>query len=221
MTADKDGQVFVDGAKFNQNVIGNNFQWLITARKPAADGKADAKSMAGFAYLGFTNVWVQKQHDQEYEATRVFGMTDRPVYRPDQQVDFKFWVRHSKYDMKDVSTYANQVFTVRRGCTIRRGRRSSREQFTADEYGGLSGAVFSCRVLAPLGQYNFAVVKNTPGLAARRQQRTSASPRSTRSLRVRGQDRRPHPSPSSSGDKITATVDSRYYFDAPVTTRNE
>ena len=210
MTADKDGQVFVDAAKIKQDQFGNQFQWLITARKPGDDGKVDAKSMAGFAYLGFTNVWINKQHDQEYEATRVFGMTDRPVYRPDQQVDFKFWVRHSKYDMKDVSTYANQVFTVE--LHNPKGEKILEKQFTADEYGGLSGEYFLPRS-APLGQYNF-VVKNTQGW-----QHGGNSFRVEEYKKPEFEVKIDAPTePVKLGDKITATVDSRYYFGAPVTT---
>ncbi len=63
-----------------------------------------------FAYLGFTHVWYNQRHDPEYNQTRVFAMTDRPVYRPDQTVNFKFWVRHAKYDQADTSSFAGQTF---------------------------------------------------------------------------------------------------------------
>ena len=75
-----------------------NYQWLIIARTD--DGP--------FAYLGFTDVWYGNCYDAEYNATKVFTITDRPVYRPEQTVKFKFWVRHAKYDQEDVSTFANQ-----------------------------------------------------------------------------------------------------------------
>ncbi len=64
-------------------------------------------------------------------------MTDRPVYRPGQNVQFKAWVRHAKYDQEDVSGFAGQSFTVR----IRNP--NNEEIYTktirADEYGGLNG----------------------------------------------------------------------------------
>ena len=65
-----------------------------------------------FAYLGFTNVWYPQYYDAEYNQTKVFTITDRPVYRPGQTVKFKFWVRHAKYDQPDKSDFANQTFTV-------------------------------------------------------------------------------------------------------------
>src|SRR5262249_7233729 len=103
-TTDADGQLML-----GQNKIPQNYQWLIVARKDKA-GLAGADR---FAYLGFTYQWFGRIYDQEYNQTKVFAITDRPVYRPNQTVQFKFWVRHAKYDEPDVSTFANQPFTIR------------------------------------------------------------------------------------------------------------
>jgi uncharacterized protein YfaS (alpha-2-macroglobulin family) len=75
---------------------------VITARTP----------QGRFAYLGFTGVWSGSYYDAQYEQTKVFAITDRPVYRPGQKVKYKFWVRHAKYDQEDGSSFANQNFTV-------------------------------------------------------------------------------------------------------------
>src|SRR5262249_43569224 len=93
---DADGQVMLKGDKQDQN-----YQWLITART-----KQDR-----LAYLGFTNVWYGNRHDPEYNARKVFTITDRPVYRPEQTVKFKFWVGQAKYDQGDDSPFAGQDFT--------------------------------------------------------------------------------------------------------------
>ena len=65
-----------------------------------------------FAYLGFTGVWYPAWYDAEYNATKVYTITDRPVYRPDQKVRYKFWIRHAKYDMEDGTQFANRQFTI-------------------------------------------------------------------------------------------------------------
>jgi hypothetical protein len=75
-----EGQLSIDGRDNNQN-----YQWLITARTD--EGR--------LAYLGFDRVWFSGQHDAQYNQRKVFLITDRPVYRPDQKVQFKFWIRHS------------------------------------------------------------------------------------------------------------------------------
>src|SRR5262249_53468718 len=90
-----DGQLVL-----GQNRLAQDYQWLITSTtRPAADGRGR------FAYLGFTNVWYQPRHDQEYNADRTFIITDRPVYRPENTVNFKMWTQHSKYDQPDVSSF--------------------------------------------------------------------------------------------------------------------
>src|SRR5262249_11709882 len=97
---DKDGQFFV-GA----NRMFPGFSWLVTARQKKDDGER-------LAYLGFTGIWFGRQHDPQYHATRVFTLTDRPVYRPEQNVHLKAWIRHAKYDEPDASDFATQTFNV-------------------------------------------------------------------------------------------------------------
>ena len=45
------------------------------------------------AYLGFHNVWRGHYYDAQYNEVKTFAITDRPVYRPGQTVQFKFWIR--------------------------------------------------------------------------------------------------------------------------------
>ncbi len=71
-----------------------------------------APSDGRFAYLGFTNVWHGKYYDAEYNEVKMFAITDRPVYRPGQKVQFKFWIRHAQYDQDDKSDFAHQTFAV-------------------------------------------------------------------------------------------------------------
>src|SRR5262249_2016742 len=86
--SDKDGQIIVDKQKLAQE-----YQWLVVARTDAGR----------LAFLGFSGVWYQNQHDAEYNQTKVFAITDRPVYRPGQTVKFKFWIEQAKYDQAEKS----------------------------------------------------------------------------------------------------------------------
>src|SRR5262249_36749737 len=103
-TTDKDGQVIIDNKNDN-----NQRQWLIIARK-AKDGQGGGDR---FAHLGCTYIWGGGRYDPEYNQPRTFVMTDRPVYRPNQQVHFKAWVRHAKYDQPDTSDFADRPYIVR------------------------------------------------------------------------------------------------------------
>src|SRR5262249_22743079 len=102
--SDQDGMIFLDG-----KTMPSNYSWLVMARK-AKDGQGGADRLA---YLGFTGAWFGGTHDPEYNATKTFVMTDRPVYRPSQKVHFKAWVEKTQYDQADKSFFAGESFIVR------------------------------------------------------------------------------------------------------------
>ena len=109
-TADKDGQLFV-----GQDKPPVNYQWLITATsspRPAGGEGQGVRGTPRFAYLGFTNIWYNRIHDPEYNQDKTFLITDRPVYRPEQNVQFKIWVETAKYDQPNASTFAGKTVTV-------------------------------------------------------------------------------------------------------------
>ncbi len=157
-----------------------------------------------FAYLGFRGVWAGSYRDQEYRQVKVFTITDRPVYRPEQKVQFKFWVRHAQYDLKDDSQYAGQSFQIE----VRdpKNEKVHTAQVIADAYGGLEGE-WEIPVGATLGQYRINVVNHGGG-----------------SFRVE-EYKKPEfevtidaPSkPVQLGEKITAKISAKYYFGSPVT----
>ena len=80
----------------------NQMQWLVTAT--SEDGR--------FAYHGFSGVWYNKIYDPAYKMTKAIFITDRPVYRPKQEVHFKAWIRHAQYDKSDDSQFAGQKFKI-------------------------------------------------------------------------------------------------------------
>jgi uncharacterized protein YfaS (alpha-2-macroglobulin family) len=142
---DQDGQVVVGQAK-----LPPDHQWLATARK----AKAGANGADRFAYLGFANVWYGAMHDPEYNAIKVFAITDRPVYRPQQKVQFKTWIEHAKYDQADNSAFADQTFLVR--IHNPKGEKVFEKEFTTDGYCGLAGEFPLSRGVT-LGAYSLQV----------------------------------------------------------------
>src|SRR5262249_32399438 len=127
----------------------------------ARKGK-DGQAGEHFGYLGWTNIWGGRRYDQEYEAKRTFVMTDRPVYRPGQKVNFKAWVRHSKYDQPDVSDFAGQPFIVR--INDPKGNKVFEKTFKADEHAGINGE-FDLTSAMTLGTYGMAILE--PGAPER------------------------------------------------------
>jgi uncharacterized protein YfaS (alpha-2-macroglobulin family) len=194
-TTDQDGQIFLDDKSQS-----NQYQWLITAHKPKAGvGGADR-----FAYLGFTNVWYAQMYDYEYNQVHVFTMTDRPVYRPEQTVQFKFWVRHAKYDQPDTSTFANQSFSVQ--IHNPRGEKVLEKAYTADAYGGIVGE-FHLPKDAVLGNYSLMVVNHGGGSF-----RVEEYKKPEFEVTVEAPKE-----PVRLGEQITAKIQAKYYFGAPVT----
>jgi uncharacterized protein YfaS (alpha-2-macroglobulin family) len=209
-STDADGQLLVAQAKLPQD-----HQWLITARKQKSDkasGVASAPQEKGserFAYLGFTGIWYGHRYDADYNATKVFAITDRPVYRPEQKVQFKTWIEHAKYDQNDKSAFAQQPFMVR--IHNPKGEKVFEQNFTTDDYGGLAGefalskgvtlGVYALQIFDPSGKIyhgggNFRVEEyKKPEFEV-----TVDAPKE----------------PVRLGEKIKATVTAKYYFGAPV-----
>ncbi len=170
-----------------------DYTWLITAR--TKDGR--------FAYYGFSGVWYGRYYDHAYNATKVFTITDRPVYRPDQPVKFKFWVRHAKYDQQDRSAFAHQKFTVR--ITDAKGQKVFEENLESDEYGGIDGQYELPRDAA-LGVYQLQIVGKGGGSF-----RVEEYKKPEFEVTVEAPDE-----PVMLGEKITAKILAKYYFGAPV-----
>ena len=170
------------------------YQWIITAR--AKPGR--------FAFLGFTNVWRANYQDPQYEATKVFAISDRPVYRPKQPVKFKFWVRHAKYDQEDESTFAHRPFKVQ--IVNPKGDKVLEKEFETDDYGGIEGE-YALPEDATLGVYQFLVVDRGGGSF-----RVEEYKKPEFEVTVEAPKE-----PVMLGEKVAATIEARYYFGAPVT----
>lgn len=195
--SDRDGQLLVGDGK-----VSHQLQWLVTARKPK-DGSGGGDR---FAYFGFSNTWYGRQYDAAYNATKVFTITDRPVYRPLQKVQFKLWVRHAKYDQPDTSDFAGRSFTLR--IDNPRGEKTIEQAYTADAYGGIAGE-YALPKDAMLGAYRMYLVDmGHQGGSFRVEEYKKPE----FEVKVEAPTE-----PVMLGETIQATIEARYYFGAPVT----
>ncbi|HUV39323.1 MAG TPA: MG2 domain-containing protein, partial [Planctomycetota bacterium] len=189
---DDEGQIVLDG-----NRQPTDHQWVAIARTDAGR----------LAYLGWQGVWYGRHYDAVYNQTKVFVMTDRPVYRPEQKTQFKFWVNTAKYDVEGKSEFAGQTFTVE----IRdpRNEKVLEQNYTVDDFGGAAGEL-ELKKDATLGVYRLMVKQgnNHKGGGTFRVEEykkpefevTVEAPKD----------------PVALGDKVTAKVQAKYYFGAPV-----
>ncbi len=185
---DEDGMVELAADEANRR-----HQWVAIATTPAGR----------LAYLGFRGVWSGNYRDQQYQQVKVFTITDRPVYRPEQKVQFKFWVRHARYDLEDESQYASQSFQIE----VRdpKSEKVHSAQLIADAYGGLEGE-WEIPAGATLGQYQINVVNHGGGSF-----RVEEYKKPEFEVKVEAPDR-----PIRLGDKVFAKISTRYFFGAPV-----
>ncbi len=186
---DADGQVILDPKDQEQR-----YSWLVSA----TDGKGR------LAYLGFDNIWYGNWYDYEYNQTKTFIVTDRPVYRPKQTMKFKVWLGHAKYDQDGQSNFAGQNVFVQ--VHNPKGEAVWSKSIAADQWGGVSG---ECELPADcqLGVYS---VSTHHGGASTFRVEEYKKPEFEVTVDAPSE-------PVMLGEKIEATVKARYYFGAPVT----
>ncbi len=187
-TTDADGQVVpppeaLDGA----------YTWVVTAT-----------SGGRLAWRGWSSVWRNRVYDAEYSETKVYTITDRPVYRPDQNVKYKLWARNARYDEEGPSAHANRTFTLE--ITNPRGEKVVEKSVQADEYGGIDGEYALPRDAA-LGVWRINLSGWGGGTF-----RVEEYKKPEFEVTVEAPKE-----PAALGEKITATINARYYFGAPVT----
>ncbi len=185
-----DGQVVLTSEE--ENPV-DRYQWLTTAT--TTDGR--------LAYLGFHRVWRSSQQDQRPRHLQAFAITDRPVYRPGQQVHMKIWVELARYDGPLESEFAHKTFQLE--IYDPKGERVLNRQVTANAYGGVV-ADFDLPSTATLGAYRFQLVNYGGGNFRVEEYK---KPEFEVTVDAPGE-------PVELGEKIDATIKARYYFGSPV-----
>jgi uncharacterized protein YfaS (alpha-2-macroglobulin family) len=174
-----------------------DMSWLATAT--TRDGR--------LAFLGFTSVWYSGYDETQYNQTKTLVMTDRPVYRPGQNVKFKLWVRQAKYDRDETSAFAGQRFTVR--IDNPKNEQIFSQTLTADAYGGIEGEL-KLAADAALGVYRISHGRRSVYGGQTFRVEEYKKPEFEVKIEAPAE-------PVMLGEKITATAKAAYYFGSPVT----
>ncbi|MDD4888453.1 MAG: MG2 domain-containing protein, partial [Phycisphaerae bacterium] len=186
-----------------------NYQWVVIATTVGGDAKEGGR----LAYLGFEGIW-GNYYDQEYNACKVFLITDRPVYRPGGAVKFKMWVNTAKYDLEGKSEFAGQTFVVQ--VNDPKNEKVMEKKYTADEFGGFDGEIGADLLgkEATLGQYQIFLPgdKNPRNVSGGGHFRLEEYKKPEFEVKVDAPEE-----PVMLGEKVTAKVTAKYYFGAPVT----
>ncbi len=196
-TTDEHGQVKVTESKMNE------YNWLI--RASAADGR--------LAYLGFEGLYFNDSREHFAEQTRLYSITDRPVYRPNQEVKWKAWARLVGYDPKlNTNKFAGSSIQV----TISdpRGEELLKKTYKADDSGAFNDSIMLGDE-ATLGQYSIEFVWKRPlvedDYLGDHTFRVEEYKKPEFEVKVEAPDK-----PLALGDTFEVKVKADYYFGGPV-----
>ncbi|MEN1679412.1 MAG: MG2 domain-containing protein [Planctomycetota bacterium] len=171
-------------------------QWLAIARDETGR----------LAYLGFDRIWAGRLDPTRPRDSRAFVMTDRPVYRPGQKVQFAAWVQRADYAMAadDASEFAHKAFRV--ALYDAKNEKVFAKTLTAGAYGNLIGE-HALPEGAPLGIWRLEVEGQGQGTF-----RVEEYKKPEFEVTVTAPDEA-----VLLGQPFTATIEARYYFGSPVT----
>ena len=129
---------------------GQGYQWLTVARD----------EQGRVAVEGFEYFWNNGGRElEEPRQTRVYAITDRPVYRPAQLVKWSAWLRMASYDSKaNPNPWVGKAYDV--VITNPRGEKVFENKLVVDEYGAISGELTLAEDAA-LGVYQMAISRKS------------------------------------------------------------
>ncbi len=186
---DRDGLARATAKRFD-----NNYTWLTIAR--AGDGRM---AFLGFHHMGFGSYQYPRLNN-----TKVYTITDRPIYRPGQTVHFKTWMRQVSYDEPVDQNLAGRSIAVEFRDPGDRVIHSV--QLKTDAYGAVSGD-FTLPSSAKLGQFRIQINRQHASFFRVEEYKKPEFEVTVTAPEV----------PVTLGDKFTATIEARYYFGSPVT----
>lgn len=178
----------------------DGMQWLIVARDAAGR----------LAYSGFESFYAPGRNDEDRRQSRIFTITDRPVYRPGQEVKWQLWARKVGYDPKlNTNPFTGDQCEV----TImnQRGEKVSEKTYRVDE----SGAVQDTLALAEdatLGIYRMIIRLNgKEGPFGNHSFRVEEYKKPEFEVKVKAPDK-----PVALGEAFEFSVKADYYFGGAV-----
>lgn len=158
-----------------------------------------------FGVLGFSGMYWRRYNPQEMNRMRkVYAITDRPIYKPGQTVNFNYWLRLVGYGRDNfVGEFAGKKIKL----IVRSPRKKLFEKvFTLDNFGALDSS-FKLPEDADLGKYSIFLDKLGGYLSFRVEEYRKPE----YEVKVMMPEKA-----LMLGDKISITVKADYLFGAPV-----
>nr|HPN84405.1 MG2 domain-containing protein [Victivallales bacterium] len=170
------------------------------------------KSESGaISYMGFDGIWFMKyRYDIKHDGLKAYTITDRPAYRPGQEVKFKVWLANSKYENLELDNSEFAGTQVRVTVMDSFGEKIYESDLSADRWGGVSGE-FPLKKDCHLGYYNISVKMGASSYYGGSNFRVEEYKKPEFEVIIEKPSE-----PVALGEKITAKVKANYYFGAAV-----
>jgi len=194
LTTDKDGVIVYTRQRGDR---GSDVQAIVT----------DDNNRMAFSF--FQN-WFESSYPDQFEnGPRIYVITDRPVYRPGSTVKFRAWIRQRSNGQYQVSQPGENI-----GVEIRDPKNAQvlSTSYMTDDSGSISGE-YKLEDEPALGLYQLVVngVGASPQYRAGGVFRVEEYKKPEFEVKVT-----PEKTQARLGDKVTAKIEARYYFGAPV-----
>ncbi len=158
-----------------------------------------------FGVLGFSSFYDRRFHSQKMgNRRRIYAITDRPVYKPGQTVDFNYWLREVGYESDNfIGSFAGRKVKM----IVRSPRKTLLEkEFRLDNFGSFNSS-FKLPEDADLGSYTIYL----DGLGGYINFRVEEYRKPEYEVRVAVPEK-----PLMLGEDIPVTIKAEYLFGAPV-----
>lgn len=196
---DANGVVIISNNKINER-----YQWLVHT-----DARHD-----GFSTLGFNRVWSSPYYSSPYNPQKkAYIITSQPVYRPGKRVNIKAWVQAPVYRNLGEANLPNLAGeSVELKVFSPKGKVVHSQTLTTDAYGGVQ-AEMVLELLADLGRYQVSLSSRS---SSQHYGQASFAVEEYKKPEYEVEVVMPKQAVSL-GQPITARIQARYYFGAPVT----
>ena len=208
MRVNQNGWVTTDISQLNPRL-----HWLAEASTPTEDG------IGRFAVSGFENIWYDHFENAFFRLDRACFLSDRPIYRPNDTVHFRFQAATSRYDLPETWTWQGQP--ARLVIMGPGGKELLSKEVVLDETGGWEDSLETDETFN-LGTYTFRldVLNDSSRRGPARLWRSigsgSVSLEEYRKPEFEVTVETPE-TPVSLGGKFTVKARAGYYFGSPVT----
>ena len=206
---DSQGAVLVANSEIPQN---GSSSTEVVAIAPSANPQRPQQ----YTFLNSGTIYRVSRNDDSYFRRSGYFVSDRPIYRPNQRAEFKFWVGTASYDgMNEQSAWAGQkvaylIYSPNGEIVARKN------EITLDEYGAFSDS-FDIPADAQLGVYSITLCSrfNNDGNPVDHLGGGNFRLEEYRKPEFKVVVDAPK-DPVKLGEKFKATVRANYYFGAPV-----